>query len=193
VSWSAADPSGVASVELQQSKNGGAWSAVTLPAPTATSVSLSRAAGSTYAYRVRATDALANTSMWMAGSGGKLLARQESYAGIVYGGSWTTATVASAYGGSLRYASTSKAIATLTFTGSSVAWVAPRSATRGKADVYVDGVLATTVDLYAATAQARMIVFSQSWATATSHTLQIRVKATSGRPRVDLDAFVVVR
>jgi len=193
VSWSAADPSGVASVELQQSKNGGAWSAVTLPAPTATSVSLSRAAGSTYAYRVRATDALANTSAWVAGSGGKLLARQESYAGIVYGGSWTTATVASAYGGSLRYASTSKAIATLTFTGSSVAWVAPRSATRGKADVYVDGVLATTVDLYAATAQARMIVFSQSGATATSHTLQIRVKATSGRPRVDLDAFVVVR
>jgi hypothetical protein len=178
---------------LQQSKNGGAWAAVALPSPTAMSVSLARVPGNTYAYRLRATDDLANTSAWVAGSSAKVLARQESYAGIVYGGTWTTATLNSAYGGSLKYASSAKAIATLTFTGTSVAWVAPCSATRGKADVYVDGTLATTVDLYAATSQARMIVFSHSWATSASHTLQIRVKATSGRPRVDIDTFVVVR
>jgi len=192
VSWSAADPSGVASMELQQSKSGGAWSAVTLATPTSTSLTLTRAPGYTYAYRVRATDGVANVSGWVAGPSFKLSARQETSTSITYSGTWTATTNTTAYGGALKYATSSTATATETFTGRSVAWVAPRTPTRGKADIYIDGVYVTTVDLYSATTLSRSIVFTRSWSVSGAHTLQIRVKATSGRPRVDIDAFVVL-
>ena len=192
VSWAASDVSGVSSTELQQSKSGGAWSKVNLPSPAVSAVTLMRAPGYTYAYRVRATDAYGNTSTWARGTTVKLVARQEANASITYKGTWTTASVSSAYGGALRYASSSTASATLTFTGRNVVWVAPLAPNRGKADVYLDGVYVQTVDLYSASSVARSIVFSHSWASSGSHTLQIRVKGTSGRPRVDLDAFLLV-
>jgi hypothetical protein len=182
----------VALVELQQSKNGGSWTALTLSGATATSASLTRTPGNTYRFRARATDSVGNRSTWVAGPTMSLIARQEGSSTIAYGGSWGSATASSAYGGALKYASTSTATATLTFTGRSVAWIAKRYSTRGVADVYVDGVLAATIDLYSALSQPRMIVFSRSWASSATHTLQVRVKATSGRPRVDVDAFLVI-
>lgn len=190
VAWSAADPSGVAKVELQQSKNGGAWSSVTLPSGSATSVTLWRAPGDTFRYRARATDSLGNTSAWAAGPTAKVMAKQEGSAAVAYSGTWSSSSVSSAYGGGLKHATTSTARARFTFTGRSVAWVAPRAANRGRADVYVDGVFVTTVDLYSATSLPRSVVFSRTWASSGPHTLQIRVKATSGRPRVDVDGFV---
>jgi hypothetical protein len=192
VNWAASDASGVSSIELQQSKSGGAWSAVNVPSPAVSAVTLMRAPGYTYAYRMRATDAYGNKSAWVRGPTVKLIARQEANASIAYKGTWTTASISSAYGGAVKYASSSTATATFTFSGRDVVWVAPRASNRGKAAVYIDGVYSQTVDLYSATSVARSIVFSRSWATSGSHTLQIRVKATTGRPRVDVDAFVVL-
>jgi chitodextrinase len=193
VSWAATDTSGVALVELQQSKNGGSWTALTLSGAAATSASLTRTPGNTYRFRARATDSVGNRSSWVAGPTMSLIARQEGSSTIAYGGSWTSATASSAYGGALKYATRSTATATLTFTGRSVAWIAKRSTTRGVADVYVDGVLAATIDLYSASSQPRMIVFTRSWGSSAAHTLQVRVKATSLRPRVDVDAFLVIK
>ncbi len=93
----------------------------------------------------------------------------------------------------MKHAKTSGATAKLSFTGRNVAWVAPKSSTRGKADVYVDGAYVQTVDLYSSSTLSRQVVFSQSWATSESHTLEVRVLGTSGRPRVDIDAFVVLQ
>jgi hypothetical protein len=192
VSWATSDASGVASIELQQSKSGGAWSAVNVPSPMASSVTLMRAPGYTYAYRLRATDTLSNRSKWVSGPTVKLVARQESSAAIAYKGTWTSASVSSAYGGGLRYAKSSTATATFSFTGRAVAWVAPLASSRGRADVYLDGVYQRTVDLYSAATVARSVVFSYSWSTTGTHTLQIKVKGTSGRPRVDVDVLLVV-
>ena len=47
-----------------------------------------------------------------------------------------------------------------TFSGRSVAIVAPKGATRGSAKVYVDGVLKTTVDLHASSTVAQGVVYS---------------------------------
>ncbi len=82
--------------------------------------------------------------------------------------------------------------AKLSFTGRNVAWGAPKSAVRGQAEVWVDGVKETTVDLYSSTTLARRVVFSKSWAFSGSHTVEVRVLGTAGRPRVDVDAFVVL-
>ena len=54
----------------------------------------------------------------------------------------------------------------------------------------VNGVKVATVDLYSATSKHQQVVWAGSWTTAASRTITIRVQGTSGRPRVDLDAFV---
>ena len=64
---------------------------------------------------------------------------------------------------------------------------------RGIARVYVDGVLARTVDLGAASPGAATVVFRRAWGSAGLHRLRIVVVGTAGRPRVDVDAFAVLR
>src|SRR5581483_12272423 len=69
VSWSAIDPeSGVTRYELQQKTNSGAFTTVTLSSPTATSVTRSLAVGSSYQWRVRATNGASLTSAWVTGA-----------------------------------------------------------------------------------------------------------------------------
>ena len=84
----------------------------------------------------------------------------------------------------------SGAWAKFSFTGSSVAWVTTRGTTRGKAKVYVDGVYAATVNLWASSGHSRSIVFARNWSTSGAHTIRIVVVGTAGHPRVDIDAFV---
>ncbi len=78
------------------------------------------------------------------------------------------------------------------FTGRAIALVGSKSPGRGKAKVYIDGVLAATVDFRRSSAAHRQVVFTRSWATARPRTLKVVVLGTSGRPRVDVDAFVIV-
>jgi hypothetical protein len=63
----------------------------------------------------------------------------------------------------------------------------------GAAKVYVDGVLVTTIDLHAASTTYRRVAYARSWSASGNHTLRIVVVGTAGRPRVDIDAFEVVR
>jgi hypothetical protein len=193
VTWGGSDASGIASYNLQQSKDGAAFATITLNTPTQTAITLFRAPGHTFAYRVRATDTKGNTSLYVTGPTMTLTAKQETSSTIVYTSGWSTASPTSAYGGSLKYATSATARATFTFTGRAVAWIAPRNTNRGQAEVWVDGILASTIDLFASTSQPRMTVFTRSWTTSAQHTVQIRVKATVGRPRIDVDAFVFLK
>jgi hypothetical protein len=59
--------------------------------------------------------------------------------------------------------------------------------------VYVDGTLASTVDLLRASTLAKSIAFSRSWTTSAAHTITVEVVGTAGRPSVDVDAFVRLR
>lgn len=61
---------------------------------------------------------------------------------------------------------------------------------RGKAQIFVNGTKVATVDLYSATARPQRIVWAGNWSTTARRTITIRVVGTSGRPRIDLDAFV---
>jgi hypothetical protein len=202
LSWTAKDPllrgghpgSGVSRSILQVSRNGGAWTKVTLANEKATSVTLNLLATGLYRYRVRAVDRAGNTGLWATGPTFRPRVVQQSAAAIAYGGSWTSASSTSWSGGSARVSSSSGAAATYRFTGRAVAWVADAGTNRGLAQVYVDGKLTTTVDLAKAAAQGhRRITFSRSWATAAEHTVRIVVLGTLTRPQVSVDAFVVLR
>jgi GH25 family lysozyme M1 (1,4-beta-N-acetylmuramidase) len=190
--WTASDPSGVSLDELQRRVNGGTWAGIGLPTATATSVAEMFAIGTKYGYQVRASDQVGNTSDWVVGPAVTPLVIQQSSSSVTYGGTWHTASASqsSLSGGSDKYTSTKGAWAKLTFTGSSVAWVTPTGPGRGSADIYIDGVYKGSVSTNAASYHARQIVFAYSWATNGTHTIKIVCRATSGHPRIDVDAFV---
>jgi hypothetical protein len=197
IGWSASDLAGITKYQLQQSIDGGSFATVSLASPTQTSITLQRSPAHSYRYRVRATNGDGVTSSYQTGPSFVLNARNEKLSSISYTGTWTQQTVSNAYGGGLKYAKSSTARATFTFTGRSFAWVSTRNYNRGKAAVYVDGVLVTTIDLYHASAQWRRTVFTRNWSLSSSHTVEIRVKGTKNSSstgvRVDLDAFVFLR
>ncbi len=188
VSWLASDSaSGVAAAQLEHSTNGGNWAAISAPGSVGGTASLGAAAGA-HQFRVLGSDGAGN-----AASSGPvswtLSGHQDSAA--TYTKSWSKHSAPTAWGAT-RYSKTRRASATFVFSGTDVAWVGQRGPRRGRAKVYLDGQLLTKVDLYASSLSERRIVFSATGLTAGPHTLKIVVGGTRGRPRVDIDGFVVL-
>jgi hypothetical protein len=116
---------------------------------------------------------------------------------IAYAGEWRTQQTAVAVGSSRHYTSKAGYTATLTVTDtSSVAWVSSIGPNRGKAQMYVDGVLVRNVDLYSPDHVARQVVATFNGLPAGNHEVEIRVRGTknaaSSGKRVDVDAFVII-
>jgi hypothetical protein len=191
--WLVSDAgSGLASTAVEVSRNGGPWSVPAGASVTPTGSTFEVDAGVSWRGRVRAIDALGNVSANVTTPAVLPSVVEEKSALVRYAGRWTKVRASSASGGSLRYATAKSATATLTFDGRSVAWVTPRGTKFGKAKVLIDGVVVATVDLRATSTQSRRIVFARSWASSGRHTIRIKVLGTSGRPRVNLDCFVVL-
>ena len=82
-------------------------------------------------------------------------------------------TSATGGSGTAGRATSAGASASFTFSGTSVSWIGFRGPLAGIADVYLDGVLAVTVDLYAPAEALRVPVFERSGLTDGPHTLRI--------------------
>lgn len=188
VSWSGADTGwGIAKYQLQRSTDGGSWQGVSLPTYKTTSITQQLARGHRYQYRVRALDKAGNVGYWDYGA--KFRPRILSDASATYGWTWAVETDPTALDGALHTSSRAGAFAKFTFTGRDVAWIAEKGIGKGRAKVYVDGHLRTTVDLAAASDTPRQIVFRAHWTTAGSHVLKIVVEGTVGRPIVTVDGL----
>ena len=194
VGWSASDGTGVgvASYDVARSIDGGTFTTI-LAGTTAVALNAGASSGHTYRFEVRATDALGNVGGWLPGPTLHPTLYQQSYSGISYHGTWTTATSTNFSGGSAKYATAAGAYATYTFTGRGVAFVTTRASTRGSVKVYIDGALVTTLSCYATSSTVRWVGFAQTWASSGTHTLKLVVVGTSGHPRVDVDAIEVLR
>ena len=149
--------------------------------------------GHVYRFEVRAIDAVGNIGSWTAAvARTPYLVQQTS--GTIYTTGWGTSSSAVYSGGSGRYASIAGKSATFTATlARSIAIVTTKAATRGSFKVYVDGVYKGTISTYSATTRYRQVVYQFSWATPGTHKIKIVVSGTAHHPRVDLDAFVVLR
>jgi hypothetical protein len=194
IRWSAMDigPS-VKSYQLQESRGGGPFNTVVLAGPKSTSAVRTILLGSAYRWRVRATDVAGYVGSWATSASVTPARTQESAPTIIYTGSWPQLISPLASGGKTRSATAAGAAAAFTFTGRAVAWVSPTSLTRGSARVYVDGALVATVSLRSTSTVARRLTFSRGWSAGGPHVLRIEVVGTAGGPRVDVDAFVVLR
>jgi hypothetical protein len=191
--WTGSDSgAGVARYEVGQSTNGGAWSTVStnLLVPR---FSKALSTGTDYRFRVRAIDRAGNTSSWANGSTFRLAGYQDSHSAIRYSDSWTKSSSTAYWGGSTRRSSTTSASATFTFTGRSVAWVAPKGPTRGSARIYINGSYVESISLYSATAAPTQVVGVWKWSSVATRSISVRVRGTSGHPRVDVDGFAVIR
>jgi hypothetical protein len=190
LSWTGTDvTSGIARYEIGQSTDGAAF-AIIGASPSSPNSSQALATGHTYRFRVRAVDRAGNVGPWLTGRDVRLSAAQESSSKITYSGTWRAGSNSGFWGGKTRYASKVGAKATFKITGRSFAWIATTGSTRGSARIYVNGRLVQTVNLHAATTHDRRVVFVKTWATSSTRTIVIRVRGTSGHPRVDLDGLV---
>jgi subtilisin family serine protease len=194
IGWPAAtdDASGIASYDLQQQVNGGAWTTV-LAGTTARSVARALTIDAIYKFRVRARDRAGNLSPYLEGASLTTKRFQETTSLAKYAGSWALSSSTSWSGGKTRYASKASASVSFTFIGRAVAVVAPKSTTRGSVRVYVDNVYKGPLSLYRSPSASRMLVFGASWTANGSHTVKFVVVGTAGRPRIDIDAWMVLR
>lgn len=189
IGWSGADAtSGVATYDLARSVDGGSWTTLTSSLTTPSHDRWLRP-GHSYRFRVRPVDRAGNVGDWSYGPTFRLTGIQQTSSRIGWSGTWTTRSLTGAWGGSVRASSDGGARASISVTARTVAWVSTTGPGRGVARVYVDGVLAATVDLRGATLGPRRVVWSRSWSSAGTHRITVRVSGTSGRPRVDIDGF----
>jgi hypothetical protein len=114
------------------------------------------------------------TNGWLRGNGSK---------------DWSGTTPNTA-GGTAALTRTAGEQATVRFTGTGVSWIGLRGPSYGIARVLVDGVLAATVDTYAATEEVQAVVYTAAGLSDGAHTLTIEV--TGDRNAASIDSLVVV-
>ena len=146
-----------------------------------------------YSFSAAATDCSDKGSGVVTAPAARIGIFQNSSPAITYSGRWKRTAASGASGGSITYTTQGGAGAALNFTGRQVAWVASRSAGRGRASVYIDGHLIKIVDLHAASLARRKVVFVRTFTSAGPHRIKVIARGTAGRPMVDVDAFLVLR
>jgi hypothetical protein len=189
LTWTAKDVgTGIARYQASFRLNWGAWSTpMTAPADPWTA----RLSNGTNVAAIRGVDYADNVGAWFDTPAIRIHGVSQADRTVRYHGAWASSTSTVWWGGTARWSSSSGATVTSVFTGRSIAWVGLMAPNRGKAQVYVNGVYKATVDLYSATTKKQVIVWSANYAASATRTVTIRVLGTSGRPRVDIDGFIV--
>jgi hypothetical protein len=189
------DGNGIASTEMQMSRNGGAtWSDVRLPSARSTTVTLNVPSTSALRFRARATDSGGNVGDWSNGPVRSLkVSDQNASARYAKTGRWRTAKPKTALGRSVRRTAKKGARVTISFTGTQIDWIASMADNCGKAVVTIDGKRIAVIDLYSRGATARRSVFYATGLKAGKHKLKIVVQGTGRKAakghRVDVDGW----
>ncbi|MEI7744888.1 MAG: hypothetical protein WCK58_14215 [Chloroflexota bacterium] len=137
-------------------------------------------------YAVFAWDNSGNTTGVLAGPVLTPVVYQQTSA--TFTGTWTTKSGSTFAGGSVKYSKIAGASASFKTSARSFAFVTTKGSAYGKARVYVDGVLKTTLALGGAS-RYRNLAYVINFASPGTHT--VKVVVASGR--VDVDAFLVLR
>jgi hypothetical protein len=194
VSWPVATPQGapVQSYQLQVRLDEGSWTDVPLAGPLARKANINLRPWQYMTFRVRATDTAAVTGAWATADPVWLATAQSSDDEVDYSAGWQSVNDSNSFAGGRLTTSSAGASASHTFVGREVAWIAIKGKLKGIADVYLDGELAATVDLRKSSTAKRRVVFRAAWPTTSEHTIEVVARGTSGRPTIDIDAFVVL-
>ncbi|WP_162462958.1 DUF4082 domain-containing protein [Paenibacillus psychroresistens] len=114
---------------------------------------------------------------------------------ITYSGAWTYDTTgASGYINSdQHYSSTNGNYAQFTFTGTSIKWIGPKNLDCGISQVYIDGALVASVDMYASSWLKQQVLYSNTALSNASHTIKLVATNTKNASSIgyysSIDAF----
>jgi hypothetical protein len=118
---------------------------------------------------------------------------QQNAGAVKYTGTWAANNGSINSGGSAVLTATPGARATFTFNGCAARWIAYRDEWSGIANIYVDGVLKSTVDTYSSPGAAQAVMYTVTGLTAGPHTLVVEAtgqKSTASKGTwVWVDAF----
>ncbi|MFJ5216268.1 hypothetical protein ACIP98_16285 [Streptomyces sp. NPDC088354] len=151
--------------------------------------------GLTYRFYARAHDDAGQTGVWSAAAATGVPIDDRSST-LTYKGTWTSASVTSAWAKTERVSAAKGATVSFTGDGTKLRIVASRKSNGGRFAVLVDGVTVGTVNTYASTTGYRKVVFTYTLGSKiTSHKVQLKVLSGSaaGRSTVHLDAVMVTR
>jgi hypothetical protein len=145
-------------------------------------------------YAVRAKDAPGNLGEWApAAAPVEVAVVQESSAAVERSAGWTGSASSYALGGKSTSSIRAGTWMRHTFTGRGIALVGPKGPARGRAEVWLDGILVATISESSKTSGNRWLLYARAVDPAVPHTIEVRVLGTAGHPRFDVDAFLVLR
>lgn len=164
-----------------------------MPSTELKSTTVTGAQGHSYYFRVRGSDGLGNATEWSATKAADV-PMDDRWGGLSYGASWVAHASSSRYLGTYKTTTSATQVSSAKTYTSKFTVIGDRCATCGKFRVYVDGVLKATVDSYASTTKTRQVLYAGgSLGAIKPHSIKIVTLATSGRPRVTLDAIGLMR
>jgi hypothetical protein len=186
VSWSL--PAGAFMAQARQSTVAGNASTMR-PLTTDESQAFLHHIGDTLAYRLRLADAELDTSDVKLSPATVTQLRRKEETGGTYDGTWNIGTSSEYTGDRDRWSDSPTSTVTFTFNGAAVAWIASVGLDRGIARVTIDGADEGTVDLTAAHAAWRKLVFAKKLVPG-AHSMTITVLQSPGSDRVDVDGIL---
>ena len=143
-------------------------------------------------FRVRAQDSAGHWSAWvMAVQPNRIRLYDDRSAAVKYTGTWTRKAYTYAANKTLTASSVPGSRVTMTFSGRGIAVVGPRSLSHGRAQVFVDGVYITTINMRTLSSPSRMVAFTRSFANGGQHRIRLVVVGKDPVPLFRLDAFVI--
>jgi hypothetical protein len=191
VAWAASDDVGVMSYRVDVRAGSASWTEVYSGGSTGRSLDLPTGA---FGIRVRAADAAGNLSAARILSRSATIADMTTTRTTSQTTDWTASTGRSAAWSGTRYvASTAGQRLTLMTDSRMSALIAQQGASGGRIAVYVDGVKVATVDLASAATLDRRVVWSATWSSRATRTIEIRTLDSAGADMVWLDAVLTLR
>jgi hypothetical protein len=192
IAWPAATDagSGIARYHIQRRVEGGSWSTVATSSALGRTIRQDMTFWRRFEYRVRAVDGEGNVGPWRTSTSFEPVRIDEASKALRYSAGWKTIASTGASGGKVRYTYIAGRDVTLTFSGKAVAWVGPKSSTRGSADVLVDGVHIGRFSARQPTRAVRQTIMTRSFPAGGTHTIVIDSR---GGGRIDVDCIVILR
>jgi hypothetical protein len=108
-------------------------------------------------------------------------------------GQWLIDNFTDCYKGTRHYTASAGVYDQFTFSGSSIKWIGEKDVTRGFADIYIDGVLDTTIDTYAPQIAYQQVLYQKNGLLDDRHILKVVCKGIKNpwatNIGIDFDAF----
>ncbi|MCM3630534.1 S8 family serine peptidase [Paenibacillus glycanilyticus] len=126
----------------------------------------------------------------------KHLVQDADFYQVHYDGTWTTSFSTVYSGQSVTTSIAKDDFAELSFTGTKIRLLAPIGSNRGIADIYIDGKLTGSADLYRPARKYEAVVFESGTLSAGKHTVRVvnsgKKNASSTGSVISIDAFEIV-